>query len=222
MLISLEDILRDQSKIGLNESLNNIKKHYHKLNIESVSTYGDPTYAIRKIADDRQVDLVVLGSRGKSLKDTVYGSTTCQLVRKMTQPLLIVPTNQPVKKPEKIVLATDLIQMEDLNVLNSMLMIARKFNAEIIIINVTGRKQYSHVRQALQRLDFNDHFEGIRSRFEVIDNQDIVAGITDFSAQQQADLLVLSPKRYTYFRNMFRRSITKSVIRHSEIPVMVI
>lgn len=221
-LISLEDILHEQSEIGLGQSRDRIIKSHDKINIETLSVYGDPPKAIMKIADDRQVDLVVLGSKGRTINDAVYGNTTIQLVRHINRPILIVPFDYQPKIPRHIVLTTDMVQMENLDALNPMLEIAHKYQADVIIINVTGDKEYHRVKQAMRRLQFNSHFNGIRSRFEIVDNKDIVAGIDEFVFEQQADLLVLSPKRYPYFKNMFHRSITKSVIKHSHIPVIVV
>ena len=221
-LISLEDILREQSEKRLSKALKRIKSSHKKLSIESLSIFGDAPASIKKIADDRCVDLVVLGSRGSTISEAIYGSTTSQLIRRMNQPMLIVPYNYKGKTPQKIVLATDLIQIEDLSVLDAMLTIARKFDAEIIIVNVTGKEEHQKVQQAIRRLDFNNHFNGIRSRFEVVENKDIVAGISDYAHGQQADLLVLFPKRYPRFKRMFHKSVTRNLVKHSDIPVLVI
>jgi hypothetical protein len=103
-----------------------------------------------------------------------------------------------------------------------MLLIARKHGVEIVIVNIAGRDKQEQAMQAMERLDFNNHFEGIRSRFEVVESHDVVTGINNFTVEQ-GDLLVLAPKRYPYFRNMFHpRSVTKGVVGQSEIPVMVI
>jgi len=221
-LISLEDILQEQSKKGLSKALSQITRAHQKLKIETLSVYGDPSFVIKQIANDRQVDLVVVGSRGWTLNGALFGSTAVQLVKSINRPMLVVPHHYKPNFPKNIVVATDLIQIEDLKVLNTMLAIARRFQAKITILNVTGGEEHDQANQALQLLNFNDHFEGIKSRFEVVDNKDIVAGLAEYADKYQADLLVLSPKRYHNFRSMFHNSITKSVIKHSHIPVMVV
>jgi nucleotide-binding universal stress UspA family protein len=140
----------------------------------------------------------------------------------MDQPVLVVPVNHSGKAPKKIILATDLIQIDDLDVLDAMLAIARKFHAEVIIVNVTGGEERQKVQQAIHRLDFNNHFSGIKSRIEVVDHHDIVAGIRKYAHQQKADLLVVFPKHYPSFKSMFRKSITRNVVKHSDIPVLII
>ena len=221
-LISLEDILREQSEKGLAKTLDRIKKAHQEVKIESLSLYGDAPTIIKKVANERKVDLVVLGNKGSTLDGTIYGSTTTQLARGMKQPMLIVPYTHSGESPHRILLATDLVQIKDLNVLDSMLEVARKFTSEIVVMNVTSPSEHRKVEQAIKRLDFNNHFDGISSKFEVVDNEDIISGINEYANNYRADLLVVSPKRYPYFKNLFHKSITQNMVKHSEIPVMVI
>jgi len=223
MLISLEDILHEQSEKSLKKNLINIKNAHQSLAIETISTYGEPTVAIKKVVKDQGIDIVVMGSQGSSaLKEVFFGSNTANLVKRISQPILIVPLHYPVKPPKKIVFATDLTQVEDLEVLEPMLLLARKYQSEIIIMNVTGKHSDLRVRRALDRLNFNNHFQGINYRFEVVQNEDTLAGISEFVGNELADMLVLSPKEYPNFRDLFHRSVTKKMIQRAEIPILVI
>jgi nucleotide-binding universal stress UspA family protein len=222
-LISLEDLLQKQSENGLKQSRKQIVDNHGQLEIETISAYGEPPAAIRKVAHDQRIDLVVLGSRGgKALGDVVFGSTTTNLVRKIGKPMLIVPSQFPVKAPQKILFATDLTQMVDLGKLEPMLLLAREHNAEVVVMNVTVKDENGQIKNTLKRLDFNRHFEGINYRFEVAGNEDILAGISAFVEQEQVDLLVLSPRQYPYFRGLFHKSVTTQMIRRSDIPILVI
>ena len=222
-LISLEDILQEQSEKGLKNNLGQILDRYHEIKIDTISAYGDPSVTIKKTVKDRAIDLVVLGSRGsKSLTGAVFGSTTSDLVNRIAQPMLIVPPHSNKDVPSKIVLATDLVQIDDLKTLELMLMLARKHGTEIVIMNVTGNAQHYEIHKALQRLEFNNHFDGINYRFEVVYNKDVLSGIGEFVSQEKADLLVLSPKHYPIFKGMFHLSVTKRMINRSEIPILVI
>ncbi len=222
MLISLEDILQEQSERGLARTMDRIKKEHQQVSIETLSVYGDTHSTIKKIADDRSVDLVVLGNKGDLLDEAIYGRTASQLVNRVNQPMLVVPQDCKCEVPRKILLATDLNQIEDLSVLDSMLEVARKFKAEVVVLNVARSSENRRVQQAIRRLDFNNHFEGISSSFAVVDNDDIIDGINEYSNGQQADLLVLFPKRYPYFKNLFHKSVTKNILRYSNIPVLVV
>ncbi len=223
MLISLEDILHEQSEEGLKQHFANIKHNHQSLNIETMSAHGAPAVTIKKVVKEHGVDLVVIGSRGRSaLNETFFGSNTADLVRRITQPILIVPLHYSVEPPKKIVFATDLTQVDDLDVLQPMLSLARKYESEIIVVNVTGNNSDLKVKRALKRLDFNSRFSHINYRFEEIQNENTFDGISELINIESANMLVLSPKEYPGFKGMFHRSITKRMIQYAEIPILVI
>ena len=123
-LISLEDILHEQSEKGLKNNLGQILDRHHEIKIDTISAYGDPSVTIKKTVKVRSIVLVVLGSRGsKALAGAVYGSTTSELVNRIAQPMLIVPLYSNTEIPKQIVFATDLVQVEDLTALEPMLML---------------------------------------------------------------------------------------------------
>ena len=222
-LISIDDILHEQSEKGLQQSLQRIAEGRRPLDIKTISAHGTPPMAIKKVVSDYQIDMVVLGnSGGKAIRETMFGKTIAHLVRQIAQPMLIVPSQFPMKLPTKIVFATDLCQIKNLDVLNPMLDLAQKHQAQVIIMNVTGLDQDHQVKKALTRLDFNRHFEGIDYRFEVVENEDILDGISEYSDKNNIDLLVLSPKQYPYFKTLFHRSVTKAMIQRSDIPLLVV
>ena len=222
-LISLDDILHEQSEKALQRSRKQIEDDHHSLEIETISTYGEAPVVIKKVVKDRNIDIVVLGSRGnKALDEVIFGSTTTHLVRRMVKPMLIVPLRYPQKPPAKIVFATDLSQVEDLTMLEPMLQLSRKYQAEIIIMNVAAKEEHPKAKDALQRLDFNNHFDGINYRFEVAEHENILEGISEFIAKERADLLVLTPKQYPTLKGLFHSSVTRKMIRRSEIPILVV
>ena len=222
-LISIDDILHEQSEKGLKQSLQQISQRFDREDIRTISAHGVPATAIKNAVANKEIDLVVLGNTaGKGISEIIAGKTVSHLVRQITQPMLIVPPQFAPKLPDKIVFATDMCQIQNLDILNPMLRLAHKYSAQVIIMNVTGLDQDQQVKKALRRLDFNRHFEGIDYRFEVVENENILDGISEYSHHHNIDLLVLSPKQYPYFKNLFHRSVTKGMIRRSDIPLLVV
>ena len=222
-LISIDDILHEQSERGLRKSLQQIGATHKPMDIRTISAHGAPATAIKNAIADKKIDLVVLGnSPGKGISEIIAGKTVAHLVRQIIQPMLIVPSKYELKLPDKIVFATDMCQIQNLDILSPMLRLAHKHTAQVIIMTVTGSDEDQQVKKARTRLDFNRHFEGIDYRFEVVENEDILDGITKYSHHNNIDLLVLSPKQYPYFKNLFHRSVTKGMIRRSDIPLLVV
>lgn len=223
MLISLEDILREQSEKTLLAHVEQIKKEHQSVSIRSMSAYGEAPGVIKDVVREKAIDLVIMGSQGSTALGEVFlGSNTKRLINGISKPILIVPPQYPLKTPRKIVFGTDLIQVEDLDILQPMIHLTRKFQAEIIILNVTGNTDNQEVQGALQKLDFNNHFADINYRFDVVRNENVLDGILGFLHREKADMLVLLPKQYPNFKRLFHRSLTKKIVYRTDIPLLVV
>jgi nucleotide-binding universal stress UspA family protein len=59
---------------------------------ETVTARGKPYREILALADEREVDLIVIGVRGRNAIDlALFGSTTNQVVRRARCPVLVIP-----------------------------------------------------------------------------------------------------------------------------------
>ena len=222
MLISLEDIMQEQSEKSLADNLKKLRGQQPRLTVETRSTPGEPSGVIQDIAEEESLDLVVLGSQGRSaLQEAFLGGTARNLINHISKPLLIVPAGYPLQVPKKIVFGTDLTQVDNLDRLHPMIHFARKFKSEIIVLNITGDEANQKVKGALQKLDFNRHFSDINYSFEVVHHQNVLHGILQYIEENQVDMLVLLPKQYPKFKGLFHRSLTKRMAYRTEIPLLV-
>ncbi|WP_336337640.1 universal stress protein [Haloarcula brevis] len=63
----------------------------HGIEVEEHVTAGEPARAIRKFVEDNDIDLVVMGSHGRSgLKRVILGSVTEKVLRRTRLPVLVV------------------------------------------------------------------------------------------------------------------------------------
>jgi nucleotide-binding universal stress UspA family protein len=71
----------------------------HGLNVEEVITHGDAAAEIVRVAGERQVDLIVISSHGRTgLGRMIFGSTAEAVVRHANCPVLVV---KPPPEEEK-------------------------------------------------------------------------------------------------------------------------
>lgn len=57
--------------------------------VKTVARIGSPAEEILKVAEEEKVDLIVIGSRGKSLAKTVFGSVSREVAMQPKFPVLI-------------------------------------------------------------------------------------------------------------------------------------
>ena len=94
------------------------------LKCESSLAHGNIVTALKKIIEAEQADLIVMGTKGASgLKKILIGSNTLKVIAKIKVPVLVIPKvaqfeNFLNKGKNRIVLATDLISLENEDALN--------------------------------------------------------------------------------------------------------
>ncbi|ADQ69274.1 universal stress protein UspA-like protein [Halogeometricum borinquense DSM 11551] len=67
----------------------------HGLTVEEHVTAGEPARAIRKFVEDNDIDLIVMGSHGRSgLSRVILGSVTEKVLRRTRLPVLVVDAHE--------------------------------------------------------------------------------------------------------------------------------
>jgi universal stress protein A len=67
----------------------------HGINVEEVIVHGDPAAEIVRVAEEREVDLIVVSSHGRTgLGRIIFGSTAEAVVRHANCPVLVVKPPQ--------------------------------------------------------------------------------------------------------------------------------
>lgn len=86
-----QDKMREMYENTLEEAKNDINEDYPDLKVTTVLREGRPSSTIVEEADERDVDLIVIGSRGLGgISGWILGSTSRRVVDSCTKPVLVV------------------------------------------------------------------------------------------------------------------------------------
>jgi len=89
-------------------------KEYKSVQIDCIAEMGFPADAILSLSQDEDIDLVVMGMKGKTnVLEAFFGSVTLDVVSRIETPVFLVPSTNRFKQIERIAFATDL-KMSDL------------------------------------------------------------------------------------------------------------
>ena len=225
MLISVEDILRDNSIRALQKELifmDNRTTH-QPVEIEIMSRRGAPLEVIKKVIMERGVDVVVMGTGGSSgLKEKLIGSNTAHLIKNTRCPIIVVPEGVSYHQPKKIAFAAKMGQQDRIEDLEPLLAISKKHQAELVILNVASSRDRLNKEQIWQKLNFNGHLRETGFSFHVVKDDQVLSGINDFIQDHAVDLLVVVPGTDNLIHRIFHPSISKKLALHSEIPLLVL
>jgi nucleotide-binding universal stress UspA family protein len=220
------------------ESLGRLKKELDSEHIptETVLREGsNPATEILQAAQDRQINLLVIGTRGhKGLARLVLGSTAEELIHQAICPILTVgPAVSPPKLPinfQKIIYATD-FSPEAAKACVFALSFAEDFGAHLYLCHVLPDPAGSN---QMNDQELNDQFVAALRRLVpdvarewcepecVLEHGFAADGILLLAQRVNADLIVLGTRGTSYWFENFRTGVAFQVISSSTCPVLTI
>ncbi len=164
--------------------------------------------------------IVICAKRPTGLKRFLGGSDVSSIIKKSDVPVFTVPENYTFKPIDKIGYASDL-SFADNSVIGRLLEVADTLGAQIKCFHVHDSNL--EVENAIIR-DFIEQYKteanDRRITFELVDNINITDGIDYYVKSHDIDLLVVM-KQKTYWMDIFESSITKKLVFHEDVPMLV-
>lgn len=123
---------------ALEEDIRQDKK-YEKIPIKTYIQTGKALYTILEETENQDVDLVIMGSKGRTgLEKMLWGSTTAQIVERSDVPVLAVPVESKYHDFNQIIFATD-YNDGDLKALQFVVSLAGLFDSHITTFHSSAK-----------------------------------------------------------------------------------
>lgn len=182
---------------------------------------GNPFHGMRTVITESQVDLVVMGTSGRSrLEEIVVGSNTEKVVRYSKCPVLTVHEEPTGKDFINIVYASCLNENEKefAAVIKST---QQMYNATIHLVRINTPMNFrpDHEVKIIMR-DFARKLKLENYTMNVFSDRSEEAGILHFAASINADLIAMATHGRTGFAHVLVGSIAEDVVNHSPRPVL--
>jgi nucleotide-binding universal stress UspA family protein len=197
--------------------------------VESLVVENQPVPAIVNTAAQRNADLIVMGTHGRSgLSRVMLGSVTERVLRETDRPVLTVRHKQGMPEPTvsiKRVLCpvnfTDVAQ----KAFEHAVAVAQCFNAELLALHVVEAPpgEVSDER-AMSRLCawIPEEFRSRCNLKEVVRQGDAAEQIITASESLGCDLIVLGAHHKRFFDSTVVGTTTVRVTRHAPYPVLTV
>jgi len=182
---------------------------------------GNPFHGMTTIIADQSVDLVVMGTSGRSqLEEMIIGSNTEKVVRQSKCPVLTVQKKPASTDFKNIVYATAMAKDEEIfsRIVRRMQNVYES-TVHIVRINTPGDFQRDHVvkdymEKFAKKLNLKNYTLNI---YNDIDTEE---GIIRFADSIDADLIAMATHGRTGFAHVLAGSVAEDVVRHSRRPVL--
>lgn len=216
MVIDINKELQKANRHHMAQLVTDLEEEYPNENFKGEVEIGLFTETIEEMVEELKADMVVMGTRGASgLKEVLIGSNAADAIKNVNSPLIVVPENNRLKAPEKVLLSSDFSkdsQEDEVDIVN---MVRTLFNAEIEILHVKTEDEKGtepHYAELMRKHQVDVH---------VITSEDTEFSILNYANNHQFDMITLVPKDRGIIRNLFHKSMTKQLSMHTDLPLFI-
>lgn len=189
---------------------------------EHLVRIGSPVDEIVKEAEDREVDLIVMGTLGASgISRIVFGSNTAFVMEKATCPVFAVPVNSTLVLPKKIVFAINYSD-NDIQTVKDLVKITQPLKAELTLLHVSKEnlKSDDHLLEDFSKAVAKEA-KVEQPFYYTMHHEDIQKGIDHFVDSVSADVIVMSMRNRGILQKVFNPSLSKGMAYQARIPLLV-
>lgn len=204
------------------KELENVKKKVpdNPVNVMTEVLFGDLATAVRKMVDDRKIDLVVIGSSGTSgLAEIFIGSNAEKIVRFSPVPVLALKKAIELKSVRNILLPSTL-DLNQTDFIRRLTQLQAFFEAtlQILFINTPVHfRRDSDANEALEAFARHYKLRDYKLHFRNYTNEE--SGIVDFAGLEKMDLVAMATHARKGLAHLFNVSITEKVVNHIQSPI---
>ncbi|MFD2564343.1 universal stress protein [Aquimarina rubra] len=218
--------LSAESKDSLAQTFHSIIRDTDDLNhtFETISVSKDLTETINKTIKKKNIDLVVMGTKGATGASTLFmGSNTVKVVQKINNcPVLVVPDEFDFEKPTEIAFPTDFRRFYIAEELKPLLDIASLFNSNIRIFHINEEEKLDDIQEH-NYTSLKNHLADFTHSIHWISKGGQKSKlINDFIDDLDIDLLVMVNYRHSLMENITHEPVIKKIGFHPSVPFLVI
>ncbi|MHC2992426.1 universal stress protein [Pontibacter sp. HJ8] len=178
--------------------------------------------SIQTVVQDYNIDLVLMEaattpSQGITGAAADHAAAIMSLV---PCPVLVVPATARYKKLKHLVFATDFTDQEP-QVLMKIADFAQQLKAKLTLVQVYSaeeRSQLCSYKAAL--LELEKTLSGRKVEFKLLEEEDVLEGISEFAELASADLLILATQDNYLMERLSSSNYTKTMAYHTRIPLL--
>ena len=186
-------------------------KHGQKISV--ISRIGFIHRQITEVADEEDVDLIMLGKKSKGTFLT-FERTIDEVISIASKPVLIVPDNIVFHPFNNKLYTTDFLY-DDSKSINFM----QNFNGRTTCLHInqdTNESMMTNKKmEVLKGIYNNDNFQF------VIQKGNAPVAILDYASEIKADLIGLTHKQRGLWNYFFQASVCKSIVKRSKVPSII-
>ncbi len=189
---------------------------------EIIPAFGLLIDELNDLVNERNVDVVVMGTRGSTNdRKITFGSNTLQVLKYVHCPVLAIPENYEYNAPREILFPTNYMVPYNRRELKLLGELTGSFRSNIHLLYIDPLEHLSH-RQEDNKYFLEECLQKQKLRFETSEEKDKTIAITKYILHNQIDMLIIVNSRHSYMEDMLYKSTIDKIGLHIKIPFLVL
>ncbi|NKI27163.1 universal stress protein [Arenibacter sp. 6A1] len=213
------------SQENLQKVLEKLKLHQnvHNHTFHTISTNNSLSYGVKNIITKKDIDLVIMGTKGATgAKTIIYGTNTVAIMEEVTEcPVMSIPEEFKFSRPKEIVFTTNYKASFKRRELLRLIEIAKIHHTPIRVLHIMEDLELSSLQQNNKEL-LEGVLESLEHSFHHLSPINIHKGIGAFIESRGSDMVAFLNKKHHYFKSIFTNPLVKEIGYHADIPVLVL
>tara|TARA_R110002049_G_scaffold195369_1_gene364480 strand:- start:382 stop:1230 length:849 start_codon:yes stop_codon:yes gene_type:complete len=220
-----DDVLnnvRNESQQNLEKLLKKVKEKAPnpRFTYHTISSYNTLVEEANSIVDRYNIDLIVMGTKGKSNEQhIVFGSRTFQVLKYVQCPVLAIPSNYTNTQPKHILFPTNYLMPYKRRELKLLSDIAKPYRSVIDVLYVSKSNKLS-IRQEDNKCFIKDILCVNKVNFYIEDSKKIAETVKNYISKNKIDIIAMVNTQHSFLEDMLFPSTIDRVSLGLEIPLL--
>lgn len=220
-----DDVLnnvRNESQQNLAKLLKKVKGKAPnpRFTYHTISSYNTLVEEANSIVDRYNIDLIVMGTKGKSNEQhIVFGSRTFQVLKYVQCPVLAIPSNYTNTQPKHILFPTNYLMPYKRRELKLLSDIAKPYRSVIDVLYVSKSNKLS-IRQEDNKCFIKDILCVNKVNFYIEDSKKIAETVKNYISKNKIDIIAMVNTQHSFLEDMLFPSTIDRVSLGLEIPLL--
>lgn len=183
---------------------------------------GQTRDSIQAVVQDYQIDLVLMEAGAKKSHGLTGAAAdhAAAIMELVSCPVMVLPASIRYKKLKHLVFTTDFTDQQP-TVLLQIADFAQQLNTRLTLVQVYSeeeRPQLCSYKAAM--LELERQLKGRKVEFRLLEEEDVLEGISEFAELAAADMLILATQDNFLMERLFSSNYMKTMAYHTRIPLL--
>ncbi|OBX27223.1 nucleotide-binding universal stress UspA family protein [Gelidibacter algens] len=220
---SLYDSLINKNRIKLATYVSDLKAEYdvEHFNFKTIVDFDSFIAAIHQSIKTKDIDVIVMGTNGATgAKETVFGSNTLKVIRRVNCTTLIIPENFAYVAPKEMLLALDPSDQLNGKAIADFFKFLKRHSTRLHVLRVSSESD-THELPDTDKKNLNHYMTGENYLYDLVENIPMEHAVDTYIQTHQIDMLSLIVQKESFLERLFVGSPTTKINQNTHLPLLI-